>query len=99
MCTSGPSRKITARKPSHFGSYSQRPLRGTSGCALASIGARGGAIGSVIRQGCPTDQWARGNLYGDDAGPYRSTGETQAEQIVDLDDARDRADGRFVTAD
>src|SRR5205814_5160844 len=43
--TSVPSRKITHRNPSHFGSYVMPSATGMSSSALASIGSTGGLIG------------------------------------------------------
>jgi hypothetical protein len=43
--TSSPSRKMTQRKPSHFGSYVMPSATGMSSTALASIGSTGGLIG------------------------------------------------------
>src|SRR5437868_3474350 len=45
---SSPSRKITLRKPSHFGSNSHPSPSGKASAAAESIGARGGSKGTVI---------------------------------------------------
>src|SRR5262245_23860006 len=45
MKTSGPDRKIMARKPSHFGSNRKWLPFGISSASLASIGSIGGSIG------------------------------------------------------
>src|SRR5690349_11743390 len=49
MNTSLPSRKIKARKPSHFGSKIQLPVVGSSATRFASIGKTGGFTGSCMR--------------------------------------------------
>src|SRR5687768_14037573 len=48
MYTSLPSRKIRARKPSHFGSKIQSPFVGSSLTRFASIGKTGGFTGSCM---------------------------------------------------
>src|SRR5215510_3703185 len=48
MKTSESPRKTIARKPSHFGSYRNRPPSGSSSESLASIGSIGGAIGNPL---------------------------------------------------
>ena len=49
MSSSSPSRKTSARKPSHLGSYSQPSPSGRSAAALASMGSTGGSTGRRMR--------------------------------------------------
>src|ERR1700690_662946 len=48
MTTSSPSRKTSARKPSHFGSKIHPSPRGSSPTRSASIGKTGGATGNCM---------------------------------------------------
>src|SRR5258705_7874515 len=50
---SSPSRKTSARNPSHFGSKIQSPSAGNSLTRLASIGNSGGFTGSCTPHGIP----------------------------------------------
>jgi hypothetical protein len=47
--TVAPSLNARQRNPSHFGSYSQSPASGISPTSSASIGGKGGRIGSESR--------------------------------------------------
>src|SRR6185503_3721786 len=68
--TSLPSRKTSARKPSHFGSKIHSPAVGSSLTRFASIGRIGGLTGSCIVRVIVfdtdyTDSWSRGSFWAD----------------------------------